>query len=394
VLYGVGDHLAVKRKQPIQVMFLFGTRPEAIKLAPVITRLRQQPELFQTTVVVTAQHREMLDQVLEVMHITPDIDLNLMQPQQSLAGLTADVLRGCERILDRFQPDLVLVQGDTATTLAATLASFYQRVPVGHIEAGLRTYDHANPFPEEVNRQIVSVMAEWHFAATVLARQNLLAEGIPRTRIFITGNPVVDALYSVLETDFDFLQYGLSFDPYQQRNVVVTAHRRENFGKPLIEICRALKTLARRFSTVAFVFPIHRNPLVRKTVKTLLKDAPENLHCLSPLPYKPFINLLAQAELVLTDSGGIQEEAPALGVPALVLRKVTERPEALTVGARLIPLGRDAIIQTVSRRLERGFKQCKRKVCPFGDGRAAERIARAIAWMFGQQKQRPGNFKA
>ncbi len=385
--------MVIKRKKPIQVALLFGTRPEAIKLAPVIACLQQAPKQFRATVVVTAQHREMLDQVLDLMRIVPDLDLNLMRPKQTLAGLTAAALRGCEKVLEQCSPDLVVVQGDTATTLAGTMAAFYQKIPVGHVEAGLRTYDHANPFPEEVNRRMVSIMTDWHFAATAHAYHNLLAEGIERSRIFITGNPVVDALDSVLRQDLSGTIAGLGLDPGHERVVVVTAHRRENFGRPLIEICRALYTLARRFPQVHFVFPIHRNPQVRKIVQTLFRGAPGNLHRIAPMAYQPFIQLLSQAELVLTDSGGIQEEAPALGVPVLILREITERPEALAVGARLLPLAQDKIIHAVSKQLLQGPRHLQRRACPFGDGKAAERIVRAIAWIFGRRQQRPRPFR-
>jgi UDP-N-acetylglucosamine 2-epimerase (non-hydrolysing) len=385
--------VVVKRKKKIHIALLFGTRPEAIKLAPVIAELRKNPKQFQTTVVVTAQHREMLDQVLELMQIVPDLDLNLMQPKQTLAGLTAAALRGCEHVLAQCAPDLVMVQGDTATTLAGTMAAFYQKIPVGHVEAGLRTYDRANPFPEEVNRQMVSIMTDWHFAATQHASQNLLAEGIRRSKIFVTGNPVVDALDSVLQQKLLGAIPGLGLDPRKRRVVVVTAHRRENFGKPMIEICRALSTLAHRFPHVHFVFPVHRNPQVRKTVQTLLRSAPKNIHRIAPMSYQPFVQLLSHAELVLTDSGGIQEEAPALGVQALILRKVTERPEALAAGARLLPLAHDTIVHAVSQKILKGPKRLLRRSCPFGDGKAAERIVQALAWIYNQREKRPKPFR-
>ncbi len=378
--------------RPLSVLFIFGTRPEAIKLAPVIARMRQKPDEFKTTVAVTAQHREMLDQVLSLMKIRPDFDLGLMRPGQSLAGITSGALLGCERIVRRVRPHIVLVQGDTSTTLAGALAAFYQHVPVGHVEAGLRTFDMQNPFPEEGNRRMVGLLANWHFAATAWAAGNLRAEGVPNTRIFITGNPVVDALRSVLDPDFDPRQLGVRLRS-KLAPVVVTAHRRESFGRPLEEICRALNHLARRHPERDFIFPVHRNPTVRRTVRQILKSPPTNLHCLAPLPYPAFINLLSRAAVVLTDSGGIQEEAPALGVPALVLRKVTERPEALRAGARLVPPGQQAIIRALGAHLRGTNQRGRPGTCPFGDGRAAERITQAVAWACGLRKQRPRSYK-
>lgn len=370
--------------KPLTVLCIFGTRPEAIKLAPVIRRLHAEPRRFKTVVAVTGQHREMLDQVLKLMDLRPDADLDLMRPGQTLSALTASALAGCSRLVRRYRPDLVLVQGDTSTTLAGSLAAFYQGVAVGHVEAGLRTYRLDNPFPEEANRRMVSLLAAWHFAATPWAAGNLRAEGVPASRIFVTGNPVVDALRSV---------QGHQYLAARER-VVVTAHRRENFGRPLAAICRALLLLARRHPRQEFVFPVHRNPMVRRTVRAVLRRPPANLKLVPPLPYADFIRLLSQARLVVTDSGGIQEEAPVFGVPALVLRRVTERPEALQAGARLLPLETEAIVRAVSAHLRRPLAACRRPgACPFGDGRAAERIVAAIAWIGGMRKHRPRPFK-
>lgn len=378
--------------RPLHVLFIFGTRPEAIKLAPVITRMRQQPDAFRTTVAVTGQHREMLDQVLSLMKIRPDHDLGLMRAGQSLAGITSGALSGCERIVRRVRPNLVLVQGDTATTLAGALAGFYQHVPVGHVEAGLRTFDLQNPFPEEGNRRMVGLLADWHFAATPGAADNLLNEGVSRKRIFITGNPVVDALQSVLDPDFDPKQLGLKLRSALSP-VIVTAHRRESFGRPLEEICRALKVLARRHPERDFIFPVHRNPTVRRAVRKVIPAPPGNLHCVAPLPYRAFVNLMSRAAVILTDSGGIQEEAPALGVPALILRQVTERPEALRAGAKLVRPVQQTIVRALGPYLRAGKRRKAPGTCPFGDGRAAERILQAIHWAWGRRPQRPRAFR-
>ena len=372
---------------------VFGTRPEAIKMAPVVHALQAVPDVFRTTVTVTAQHREMLDQVLETFSLTPQVDLDLMRHNQTLAGLNAQALVGCETLFKKIKPDAVLVQGDTTTTLSAALAAFYLQIPVGHVEAGLRTFDPRNPFPEEINRRMVTTMAQWHFAATRNSYDNLLAEGISKSQIFITGTPVVDAIRSVLQADFDFTSQGMGFDPALKRIVLVTAHRRENFGKPLQAICRALFRLAHFFPDVIFVFPVHPNPMVRKTVNQLLGKAPANLKRITPMDYPAFINLLRHAELVLTDSGGIQEEAPALGVPALILRKKTERPEALKAGARLIALDEDTIVREVSDRLRKKVRGKAKISCPFGDGRAAARIVDVLLWHFKRKKTRPRDYK-
>ncbi|MEW6516356.1 MAG: UDP-N-acetylglucosamine 2-epimerase (non-hydrolyzing) [candidate division FCPU426 bacterium] len=373
----------MKRKR-FKVLSIFGTRPEAIKLAPVIRRLQADPRRFDTVVAVTAQHREMLDQVLRLMGIRPQIDLDLMRAEQSLPTLTAAALAGCGRALAATKPDLVLVQGDTSSTLAGALAAFYQGVAVGHVEAGLRTYRMDNPFPEEANRRMVSLLATWHFAATPWAAKNLASEGVPSSRVFVTGNPVVDALHSVQGRE-----------RWAARElVVVTAHRRENFGRPLAEICRAVLELARLHPRQEFVFPVHRNPNVRRTVRAVLRRPPANLKLVPPQPYADFIRLLAQARLVLTDSGGIQEEAPVFGVPALVVRRVTERPEALQAGARLLPLDREAIVKAAAAELRRPLASRRRTTaCPFGDGRAAERIVAAIEWIGGWRKQPPPPFR-
>ncbi len=370
---------------------VFGTRPEAIKMAPVIKRLKTEPKTFRTIVAVTAQHREMLDQVLQALQIIPDIDLGLMRPGQTLAGLTAQALSRLEGIVKRVKPDLVMVQGDTSTTLAGALAAFYQRVAVGHIEAGLRSFDPANPFPEEANRRMVSMIADWHFAATRRAGQNLLNEGIRKERIFVTGNPVVDVMQEACDPDFEIRDY-LRLDPALASYIVITAHRRESFGRPLREICRAVAELAKKNPAMGFIFSIHRNPMVHRTVHEILRRIPKNLYLVAPLSYEVFINILARSRLALTDSGGIQEEASALGVKTLILRRVTERPEALEAGARLVPLSRKAIVDAVSKELRTPLKKGRRFLCPFGDGHAAERIAQAVAWAWGRRSNRPRPF--
>jgi UDP-N-acetylglucosamine 2-epimerase (non-hydrolysing) len=370
----------MKRKT---ILFLFGTRPEAVKLGPVILAVRKMRD-FQVRIAVTGQHREMLDQVLTVMGLVPDADLDLMRPGQSPSGILAAAVQGLEKPLEQFHPDMVLVQGDTTTTLASALAAFYGKIPVGHVEAGLRTHDLENPFPEEANRKMVSAIAAWHFAATPLGRENLVREGVPGRRIFVTGNPVVDAVRWVLPANLP-----VSRGP--RSGVLITAHRRENFGRPLEHICRAVAVLARRFPEMEFVFPVHPNPAVQRTVRAVFQPCPANLHLLKPLPYPDFIRRLASCRLVLTDSGGVQEEAPAVGSRVIILRQVTERPEALANGACLVAPEQAAIVRMATRLLAAPREQ-QTFACPFGDGRAGERIAQALAWIFDNRKQKPKPF--
>lgn len=372
--------------QKKKVMLVFGTRPEAIKMAPLYHALKALPEEFETLLCVTAQHRQMLDQVLKVFEITPDIDLNLMQPGQDLFDVTAGVLLGMRNVLREHKPDALLVHGDTSTTLAAAMAGFYLGVPVGHVEAGLRTHDLQAPFPEEFNRQVASKVTKWHFAPTDFSRHNLLAERVPEANITVTGNTVIDALFWVLgRIDADakrrnaiaaFLNQQLNFDWQHQRFVLMTGHRRENFGDGFLQICHALKELAARYPTVQFVYPVHLNPNVQQPVNAILGAVP-NVHLIAPLDYEPFVYLLKHCHIVLTDSGGIQEEAPSLGKPVLVMRDVTERPEAIQAGTvRLVGADHSRIVSNVTELLdnEASYAAMARAHNPYGDGKACERI--------------------
>jgi len=372
--------------QKRKIMLAFGTRPEAIKMAPLYHALKAQPDVFDTVLCVTAQHRQMLDQVLKVFDMTPDIDLNLMTPGQDLFDVTAAVLRGMRDVLRGQKPDALLVHGDTTTTLAAAMAGFYLGVPVGHVEAGLRTHDLQAPFPEEFNRQVASKLTKWHFAPTEFSQSNLLAERVPQRSITVTGNTVIDALFWVLSRiDADetrrqrlvaFLDDQLGFDWRSQRFVLMTGHRRENFGDGFLQICHALKELAARYTTVQFVYPVHLNPNVQQPVNAILADVP-NVHLIAPLDYEPFVYLLKHSHLVLTDSGGIQEEAPSLGKPVLVMRDVTERPEAVAAGTvRLVGADRSRIVANVSELLENeaSYAAMARAHNPYGDGKACARI--------------------
>ena len=367
-----------------RVMFCFGTRPEAIKLAPVTTELCKYPREFEVLVLVTGQHRQMLDQVLRVFGIRPDYDLDVMRPGQSLADVTVGVLRGVERVLRRVRPDMVIVQGDTTSALAAALAAFYERIPVGHVEAGLRTGDKYSPYPEEMNRRLVSSLADLHFAPTPAAKDNLLNEGVPRGRIHVTGNTVVDALKAMRASKVAWHVPVLDRIAPEQRVILVTAHRRESFGPGFERICRALRMIAERNPDVAIVYPVHLNPRVRKPVRAILGRTPR-VHLIEPLEYLPFVRLMERAHVILTDSGGIQEEAPALGKPVLVMRDVTERPEAVAAGtAKLVGTDADVIVSATERLLHSAaaYRKMARARNPFGDGHAARRIVTATAGFF------------
>lgn len=355
-------------------------------MAPLYHAFKRYPGEFETLVCVTAQHRQMLDQVLRVFEITPDIDLNLMKQGQDLFDVTASVLLGMRGVLNEHQPDALLVHGDTTTTLAAAMAGFYLGVPVGHVEAGLRTHDVYAPFPEEFNRQVSTKVTRWHFAPTDFSRKNLLAEGVDEVDVTVTGNTVIDALFWVLDRiDSDserrkniasFLSASLPFDWVSQRFVLVTGHRRENFGDGFLRICHALKDLACRYPAVQFVYPVHLNPNVQEPVNAILAGL-ANVHLIAPLDYEPFVYLLKHCHIVLTDSGGIQEEAPSLGKPVLVMRDVTERPEAVNAGTvRLVGANREKIVAHISDLLdnESSYELMARAHNPYGDGKAAERI--------------------
>lgn len=373
------------------VMLVFGTRPEAIKMAPLVKAFEKHPQDFTTLVCVTGQHREMLDQVLHLFDIVPDYDLNIMKQGQDLYDVTARVLVGMRDVLKQAKPDVVLVHGDTTTSTAAALAAFYQQIPVGHVEAGLRTHDIYSPWPEEMNRQITGRIATYHFAPTPLAQENLLKENIPPQHITVTGNTVIDALYAVVEKiqqdrslsgELTERLQAAGYDPLRigqgRRLVLITGHRRENFGEGFRNICRAIKTLSEKYPEVDFVYPMHLNPNVRRPIAEVFgQQHGANLFFIEPLEYLEFVFLMEKSTLVLTDSGGIQEEAPGLGKPVLVMRDTTERPEALAAGTvRLVGTDYDRITSEVSRLLDDKtyYESMSRAVNPYGDGLACGRI--------------------
>ena len=358
-----------------KILCVIGTRPEAIKMAPVILALRRE-SWAQVKVLATAQHRHMLDQVLKFFDIEPDIDLDIMRPNQALATLTARLLLDLDDVLTAETPHVVLVQGDTTTVMAMALACFYHRVPIGHIEAGLRTWDIQNPFPEEANRVIAGRLARWHFAPTEASRRNLLRDGIFDENIYVTGNTVIDSLLMTATKDVNF---GFDIAP-DKRLVLVTSHRRENFGEPFREICRALHTLADRNPDVEFLYPVHPNPNVKDVAHELLKDC-GNIQLCEPLDYAPFIAAMKRAYLIISDSGGVQEEAPALGKPVLVLRDETERPEAVELGVvRLVGPHFSRIVEETQRLLDDSvwYASMARGISPYGDGSAAGRIVKVL----------------
>ena len=376
-----------------KIMLVFGTRPEAIKMAPLVKEFQQRPDEFQTIVCVTGQHREMLDQVLHIFEITPDYDLNIMKQGQDLYDVTARVLLGMRDVLKKAQPDVVLVHGDTTTSTAAALAAFYQQIPVGHVEAGLRTHNIYSPWPEEMNRQLTGRMATYHFAPTPLSRQNLLSEGVQESHITVTGNTVIDALYmvvdkikldKVLDTELENLLKQSGYDVNRlndgKKLVLITGHRRENFGDGFISMCRAIKTLTEKYPEVDFVYPMHLNPNVRKPIHEVFGEDLSglgNMFFIEPLEYLSFVYLMEKSTIVLTDSGGIQEEAPGLGKPVLVMRDTTERPEALEAGTvKLVGTDYDKIVGEVSALIDDQvyYDQMSKAVNPYGDGMACKRI--------------------
>jgi UDP-N-acetylglucosamine 2-epimerase (non-hydrolysing) len=368
----------------IRSLFVFGTRPEAIKLCPVVLHMKVRPSEFEVRVAVTAQHRQMLDQVLAAFQVTADYDLNLMTPGQTLAGAASRILGALEPVIEDAKPDIVFVQGDTTTTLCGALAAFYAKVPVGHIEAGLRTGDLMQPFPEEMNRVVTGRLAAIHFAATEGARRNLIREHVAPETIHVTGNSGIDAVLHVRDRLISGELEGIGIPGDRSRKlIVVTAHRRESFGSEFENICRALAAIARR-EGVEIVYPVHRNPNVTEPVERLLSGIP-NIHLIAPLDYVPFVDLMRKAYLVLTDSGGIQEEGPSLGVPIIVMREKTERPEAIEAGTvRLAGTSEERIVSEAFRLLDDpSVRECMSRIHnPYGDGHASERIADAAASMF------------
>lgn len=373
----------------IKVMVVAGTRPETIKIAPVIKKLFDYPDEFQTIIVATAQHRELLDQAFSLFNIKPDIDLDLMSHRQGLPELTGRVLNSMSAILSEVKPDIMLVQGDTTTVFAGTLAAFYQKIPVAHIEAGLRSHDNYNPFPEEINRRLTTVMTEIHFAPTLSAKKALLNEGIPDKKIVVTGNTVVDALLHISQLPFSFRDTSLKdldFDKY--RLILVTSHRRESWGQELQNICEAIKELVQRHPDIMVVYPVHPNPVVKETAGRILSGI-DRVRLVDPLDYMTFINLMKKSHMILTDSGGLQEEAPTLKKPLLLMRKVTERPEAFDAGmAKIVGTDREKVIQEAERLLNDAglcHKMTGSKN-PYGDGKAADRIVAALMrWARGEK---------
>ena len=386
-------------------MLVFGTRPEAIKMAPLVKEFQKHPDKFETIVCVTGQHREMLDQVLRIFGITPNFDLNIMKQGQDLYDVTARVLTGMRDVLKETHPDLVLVHGDTTTSTSAALAAFYQQIPVGHVEAGLRTHNIYSPWPEEMNRQLTGRLATYHFAPTPLSKQNLLAEGVDEKHILVTGNTVIDALYMVvdkiksdkaldaeLEATLNQAGYDVNRLNEGRRLVLITGHRRENFGEGFIHICNAIRDLVQKYPEVDFVYPMHLNPNVRKPIHEIFTgmDAlsmgegwgeAANMFFIEPLEYLSFVYLMEKSTLVLTDSGGIQEEAPGLGKPVLVMRDTTERPEALEAGTvKLVGTDYDKIVHEVSVLLDDAaqYERMSKAVNPYGDGKACERIVHCL----------------
>lgn len=373
-----------------KILLVFGTRPEAIKMAPLVKKLQQMPEEFQTIVCVTGQHREMLDQVLRLFDITPEYDLNIMKPNQDLYDITSRILLGMRDVLREVQPDIVLVHGDTTTSMAAALAAFYQQIPVGHVEAGLRTGNIYSPWPEEMNRLITGRITTHHFSPTPLAKENLLREHVDEKQIIVTGNTVIDALQMVVRrlaedrelanevaTKINQMGYDVQRLEGNRRMVLITGHRRENFGEGFLNICHAIKHLAEQYKDVDFVYPMHLNPNVRKPVLEILGEKAENVFLIEPLDYLPFVYMMQHSTLILTDSGGVQEEAPGLGKPVLVMRDTTERPEAVEAGTvLLVGTNREKIEQGVSMLLDDAetYRRMSEAVNPYGDGNACNRI--------------------
>jgi len=365
-------------------------------MAPIILDLQNDPKHFEALTIATAQHRQMLDQVLDVFKIKPDYDLDIMAPKQTLASLTAKIITGIDEILAKENPDMVLVQGDTATTCIGSLAAFYRQIPVGHVEAGLRTNDKANPFPEEINRRITSCITDLHFAPTQTARQALLKENIDPKTIFVTGNTVVDALKYSVKDNYQFTIPILNEIVKQKKKIVlITMHRRENWGKPMEGAARAIKRLTQKFPDYAFVFPVHLNPIVREAITPILKDLP-NVSLVEPLDYLDFVNIMAKSYLILTDSGGVQEEGPHFGIPIMVLRYVTERPEAVDFGTvKLVGLDEEKIFKTALHLIEdpSEYKKMANAVNPYGDGFSSERTIKIIKNYFGFSNEIIEEFK-
>jgi UDP-N-acetylglucosamine 2-epimerase (non-hydrolysing) len=381
----------------LRIMTVFGTRPEAVKMAPVIKELERRSGEIVPLVAVTAQHREMLDQVLELFEITPNYDLNIMQANQTLHDITSRALLGLRDVISEAKPDMILVHGDTTTTFVAALAGFYAQVPVGHVEAGLRTQNKYSPFPEEMNRKLTGAIADLHFSPTDTSKTNLLAEGVNQENIFVTGNTVIDALLATVHENYTFTDPVLNQLDFTNRKVIlVTTHRRENLGEPMRNIYLALQQLIEENPDVEIVFPMHKNPHVREVVNSVLGQT-ERVHLIEPLDYQPFVNLIARSHIILTDSGGVQEEAPSFGKPVLVLRDTTERPEAVEAGTvLLVGTDRDEVYRNASRLLNDSttYSKMANAVNPYGDGLAAKRIVDSILYYCKHASNRPEDFRA
>ena len=380
----------------VRIMSVFGTRPEAIKMCPLVKELASRPGI-ESLCCVTAQHRQMLDSVLEVFGVRPDRDLDIMAPRQTLSHITSKCLLGMDEAIDELKPDMILVHGDTSTTFAGALSAYYHQVSVGHVEAGLRTYDKYAPFPEEMNRVLTSSIADLHFCPTAGNRENLLREGQDPGGIFITGNTVIDALNTTVRKDYRFTTDELNRLPYGEKKVLlVTCHRRENYAEPMKQIMLALRQIAEENRDVELVYPVHLSPVVREAVDQYLRGAPR-VHLIDPLPADEMHNLMDRCFLVLTDSGGLQEEAPALGKPVLVLRRETERPEAVAAGTvKLAGVVQDDIVTMATRliRDKQAYDKMAHAVNPYGDGHACRRIADAVEWRFGLREERPADYGA
>lgn len=379
----------------LKVMTVFGTRPEAIKMAPVVLELMKHPDEIIPITTVTAQHREMLDQVLNLFNIKPDYDLDIMAAGQTLFDITTRAMNGLDKVLSEEKPDIVLVHGDTTTTFAGALAAYYHQTAVGHVEAGLRTQNKYSPFPEEMNRHLTGAIADLHFAPTSTSEQNLLQENISRDKIFVTGNTVIDALHHTVNHDFSFEDEQLKDIDFAGRRIVtVTTHRRENLGEPMRHVYKAIKAILDDFADIEVVFPVHRNPGVRAVVNEELGGI-DRVHLIEPLDYEPFANLMHRSSIILTDSGGVQEEAPALGKPVLVLRDTTERPEAVAAGTvKLVGTDMDAVYQEAKRLLadEAEYRRMAESCNPYGDGEAARRIVEALLYHYGYSEKAPDRF--
>lgn len=387
--------MKVKKNKKIGIAFIFGTRPETIKMYPVIREAKKYPELVKPIVVLSAQHREMMDQMIELFKINPDFDLNIMKHGQSLSAINSQLLIKLEEVLQKTHPDLVLVQGDTTTTFSGALAAFYQKIKVGHIEAGLRTAKKYYPYPEEMNRRLTTVLSDYHFAPTKHALQDLRKEGIPNNKIFLSGNTVIDTLMLMQNKRFLFLNKGINkIIAEKKRILLVTMHRRENWGEPLVNLCQALLSVSKKFANLAIVFPIHKNPKIRNIVYSFLQKE-ENIILSEPLDYQEMANIISLSTLVLTDSGGIQEEAPALGKPVLILRTETERPEVVRIGAaKLVGTKTNRIEEEIERLLfdDSEYQKMVVNKSPYGDGKAAQRILRYIFYQYNLLESPPREY--